>query len=379
MKVLFVTGSRSEWGYIKPILDILKKKRIKTDICLTNMHLLDSFGSSINEVKKDGFKTNEKIYMALDGYNTYTMTKSLGVFMISFTDMLLRIKPDWVVIAGDRAESFTACVVSAYNNIATAHIQAGELSGNIDGQSRHAIGKFAHLHFCANKEFSNRLKKMGEQEFRIKTVGSPQLDELNFINNENKKKKFFEELNIEKLKGYLLVVYHSVTEEFYKTEKNFNIFLESLKKISLPKIWILPNNDAGSSVIKSNILKKRTNDIFIFDNINREKYLYILKHASCIVGNSSSGIIEAPTFKVPCVNVGRRQNKRLRAKNVIDILTYDKDKIAKAINKAISIKFRKSIHNIKNPYGDGKSSNKIVEHLLNTKIDKDLFFKEITY
>ncbi len=379
MKVLFVTGSRSEWGYIKPILDILKKKRIKTDICLTNMHLLDSFGSSINEVKKDGFKTNEKIYMALDGYNTYTMTKSLGVFMISFTDMLLRIKPDWVVIAGDRAESFTACVVSAYNNIATAHIQAGELSGNIDGQSRHAIGKFAHLHFCANKEFSNRLKKMGEQEFRIKTVGSPQLDELNFINNENKKKKIFEELNIEKLKGYLLVVYHSVTEEFYKTEKNFNIFLESLKKISLPKIWILPNNDAGSGVIKSNILKKRTNDIFIFDNINREKYLYILKHASCIVGNSSSGIIEAPTFKVPCVNVGRRQNKRLRAKNVIDILTYDKDKIAKAINKAMSIKFRKSIHNIKNPYGDGKSSNKIVEHLLNTKIDKDLFFKEITY
>ena len=379
MKVLFVTGSRSEWGYIKPILDILKKKRIKTDICLTNMHLLDSFGSSINEVKKDGFKTNEKIYMALDGYNTYTMTKSLGVFMISFTDMLLRIKPDWVVIAGDRAESFTACVVSAYNNIATAHIQAGELSGNIDGQSRHAIGKFAHLHFCANKEFSNRLKKMGEQEFRIKTVGSPQLDELNFINNENKKKKIFEELNIEKLKGYLLVVYHSVTEEFYKTEKNFNIFLESLKKISLPKIWILPNNDAGSSVIKSNILKKRTNDIFIFDNINREKYLYILKYASCIVGNSSSGIIEAPTFKVPCVNVGRRQNKRLRAKNVIDIMTYDKDKIAQAINKAISIKFKKSIHNIKNPYGDGKSSNKIVEHLLNTKIDKDLFFKEITY
>ena len=379
MKVLFVTGSRSEWGYIKPILDILKKKRIKTDICLTNMHLLDSFGSSINEVKKDGFKTNEKIYMALDGYNTYTMTKSLGVFMISFTDMLLRIKPDWVVIAGDRAESFTACVVSAYNNIATAHIQAGELSGNIDGQSRHAIGKFAHLHFCANKEFSNRLKKMGEQEFRIKTVGSPQLDELNFINNENKKKKIFEELNIEKLKGYLLVVYHSVTEEFYKTEKNFNIFLESLKKISLPKIWILPNNDAGSSVIKSNILKKRTNDIFIFDNINREKYLYILKYASCIVGNSSSGIIEAPTFKVPCVNVGRRQNKRLRAKNVIDIMTYDKDKIAQAINKAISIKFKKSIDNIKNPYGDGKSSNKIVEHLLNTKIDKDLFFKEITY
>ena len=379
MKVLFVTGSRSEWGYIKPILNILKKKKIKSEICLTNMHLLDSFGSSMNEVKKDGFKTNEKIYMALDGYNTYTTTKSLGVFMISFTDMLLRMKPDWVVIAGDRAESFTACVVSAYNNIATAHIQAGELSGNIDGQSRHAIGKFAHLHFCANKEFSNRLIKMGEQEFRIKTVGSPQLDELKSINNPMKKKQIFEELNIEKMNNYLLVVYHSVTEEFYKTEKNFNIFFDSLKKINLPKIWILPNNDAGSGIIKSNILTKRRNDIFIFDNINREKYLYILKHASCIVGNSSSGIIEAPTFKVPCVNVGRRQNKRLKAKNVIDIVDYDKVKIAKAINKAISVKFKKSLHDLKNPYGDGKSSEKIVKCLLDTKINKKLFFKEITY
>ena len=379
MKVLFVTGSRSEWGYIKPILDILKKNKIKSEICLTNMHLLESFGYSINEVKKDGFKINEKIYMALDGYNTHTMTKSLGVFMISFTDMILRLKPDWVVIAGDRAESFTACVVSAYNNIATAHIQAGELSGNIDGQSRHAIGKFAHLHFCANKEFANRLKKMGEQNFRIKTVGSPQLDELNLINNKKKKKDIFEELNIEKMKDYLLVAYHSVTEEFDKTQKNFDIFFKSLKLIDLPKIWILPNNDAGSNIIKSNVLKKRTNDIFIFDNVNREKYLYLLKHASCIVGNSSSGIIEAPTFGVPCVNVGRRQNKRLRAKNVIDILNYDEVKISRAIKRAISKDFKRKLINLKNPYGDGNSSSKIVEYLVNTKRDKKLFFKEVTY
>ena len=379
MKFLFVTGSRSEWGYIKPILDILKTKKIKSEICLTNMHLLDSFGYSLNEVKKDGYKVNEKIYMALDGYNTFTMTKSLGVFMISFTDMLMRLKPNWVIIAGDRAESFAACVTSAYNNIPTAHIQAGELSGNIDGQSRHAIGKFAHLHFSANKEFSRRLRKMGEQSFRIKTVGSPQLDELKLINNANKKKKIFEELNLESINKYLLVVYHSVTEEFYNTEKNFNVFFDSLKKIRLPKVWILPNNDAGSSIIKSQIFKKRENDIFIFDNLNREKYLYLLKNASCIVGNSSSGLIEAPTFKIPCVNIGRRQNKRLRAKNVIDVLKHDKNKIVKAINKSLSKTFIKSLKNLKNPYGDGNSSQKIVETLMKTKIDKELLFKEITY
>jgi len=379
MKFLFVTGSRSEWGYIKPILDILKKKKFKTDICLTNMHLLESYGYTLNEIKKDGHKVNEKIYMALDGYNTYTMTKSLGVFMVSFTDMLMRIKPNWVVIAGDRAESFAACVTSAYNNIPTAHIQAGELSGNIDGQSRHAIGKFAHLHFAANREFSDRLKKMGEQAFRIKTVGSPQLDELKLINNSKKKKSIFEELNIENLNKYLLVVYHSVTEEFYNTEKNFNIFFEALKNIKLPKIWILPNNDAGSSIIKNQIFKKRENDTFIFDSLNREKYLYLLKNSSCIVGNSSSGLIEAPTFKIPCVNIGRRQNKRLRAKNVIDVINHDKYKIIKAINKSLSKTFIKSLKDLKNPYGDGNSSQKIVETLITTKIDKELLFKEITY
>ena len=379
MKILFVTGSRSEWGYIRPILDILKKKKIKTNICLTNMHLLDSYGYTLNEIKNDGYKINEKIYMALDGYNTYTMTKSLGVFMISFTDMLLRIKPNWVIIAGDRSESFAACVVAAYNNIPTAHIQAGELSGNIDGQSRHAIGKFSHLHFCANNEFAQRLKKMGEQNFRIKTVGSPQLDELNNINNFKKKKKIFEKLNIENLNKYLLVVYHSVTEEFYNTEKNFNVFFDSLKKISLPKVCILPNNDAGSNIIKTNILKERMSDFYIFDNINREKYLYILKNASCIVGNSSSGIIEAPTFKIPCVNIGRRQNKRLKTKNVIDVLTHNKNAITKAINKALSKKFKDKLKNLKNPYGNGRSSKEIVDILLKTTVDKNLLFKEITY
>ena len=379
MKFLFVTGSRSEWGYIKPILDILKKKNIKSEICLTNMHLLDSYGYSLNEIKKDGYKVNEKIYMALDGYNTFTMTKSLGVFMISFTDMLMRLKPDWVIIAGDRAESFAACVTSAYNNIPTAHIQAGELSGNIDGQSRHAIGKFAHLHFSANKEFSQRLKKMGEQTFRIKTVGSPQLDELKFINNKKKKQKIFSDLNLENINKYILVVYHSVTEEFFNTQKNFNIFLESLKKISLPKVWIMSNNDAGSSIIKNDILKKRENDIYIFDNLSREKYLYLLKNASSIVGNSSSGIIEAPTFKVPCVNIGRRQNKRLKAMNVIDVNTHDKNKIIRAIERSISKKFKEKLKNLVNPYGNGKSSQKIVDILIKTKIDKELLFKEITY
>ena len=152
-----------------------------------------------------------------------------------------------------------------------------------------------------------------------------------------------------------------------------------MKNIKLPKIWILPNNDAGSSIIKNQIFKKRENDTFIFDSLNREKYLYLLKNSSCIVGNSSSGLIEAPTFKIPCVNIGRRQNKRLRAKNVIDVINHDKYKIIKAINKSLSKTFIKSLKDLKNPYGGWNSSQKIVETLITTKIDKELLFKEITY
>jgi GDP/UDP-N,N'-diacetylbacillosamine 2-epimerase (hydrolysing) len=378
MKILFVTGSRSEWGYIKPVLKILKKRNIKSEICITNMHLLDGYGYTLNEIKKDGFKVNERIYMALDGYNTYTTTKSLGVFFISFTDMLLRIKPQWVIIAGDRSESFAACVAAAYNNIPVAHIQAGEVSGNIDGQSRHAIGKFAHIHFSANKQFSQRLKKLGEQEFRIKTVGSPQLDDLKFITNKDKN-HIFDELNIKKSANYILVLYHAVTEEFEQTEKNFNIFYNALYEFNIMKIWILPNNDPGSSIIKNNIIRYRKNDSLIFDNLDRKKYLHILKNSSCIIGNSSSGIIEAPTFKIPCVNIGRRQNKRLKAKNVINVAVYDKKKIIKSIKKALSNKFRKSLKNLKNPYGDGMSAVKIVDQLVNTEINDKLLFKELTY
>ena len=141
------------------------------------MHLLDSFGNSVKEIEKDGFKVREKIYMSLDGYNNFTMTKSMFIFGTSLVDILQRVKPDWVILAGDRGETLIAAITAAYTNIPIAHIQAGELSGNIDGQARHAIGKFAHIHFASNLDAYNRLKKLGEEKFRIKLVGAPQLDD----------------------------------------------------------------------------------------------------------------------------------------------------------------------------------------------------------
>jgi GDP/UDP-N,N'-diacetylbacillosamine 2-epimerase (hydrolysing) len=381
MKLLFCTGSRSEWGYIRPILEICKKKKIKYEICATNMHLLDSFGNSVKEIEKDGFKVREKIYMSLDGYNNFTMTKSMFIFGTSLVDILQRVKPDWVILAGDRGETLIAAITAAYTNIPIAHIQAGELSGNIDGQARHAIGKFAHIHFASNLDAYNRLKKLGEEKFRIKLVGAPQLDDLKKIQNFENFEKIKKKYNLLKLKkkNYILVVYHPVTEEYKKTKKNVSILCDSLKRQETIKVWVLPNNDAGSSIVKNEIFNNKDPNNIFFDNLPRSEYLGLLKNCQLLIGNSSSGIIESSSFKVPVINLGRRQNNRYRPKNVIDLKTISMKLILKNIKKATSQKFYRIIKNITNPYGDGNSSKKIIKILKQTKVDDKLLFKSLTY
>ena len=381
MKLLFCTGSRSEWGYIRPILEICKKNKIKYEICATNMHLLDSFGNSVKEIEKDGFKVREKVYMSLDGYNNFTMTKSMFILGTSLVDILYRIKPDWVILAGDRGETLVAAIAAAYTNIPIAHIQAGELSGNIDGQARHAIGKFAHIHFASNNDAYQRLKKLGEEQFRIKLVGAPQLDDLKKIKNSENFEKIKKKYNLSKLKkkNYILVVYHPVTEEYKKTKINVSILCNSLKKQKNTKIWVLPNNDAGSSIIKNEILNNKDPKNIFFDNLPRFEYLELLKNCQLLIGNSSSGIIESSSFKIPVINLGRRQNNRYRPKNVIDIKKMSVKLISKKINLAISDNFYKIIKNLTNPYGDGNSSKKIIKILEETEINDKLIYKSLTY
>jgi GDP/UDP-N,N'-diacetylbacillosamine 2-epimerase (hydrolysing) len=379
MKILFFTGSRGEWGYIRPILEVCKKEKINFKICVTNMHLLDSYGKSINEIFKDGFKVEEKIYMALDGYNSFTMIKSMGVLLTSFSDTLNRVKPDWVVVAGDRAESLIATIASSYANIPVAHIQAGELSGVIDGQARHAIGKFSHLHFASNSDAERRLLKLGEEKFRVKKVGAPQLDDFKKLPKDLKTMRKIESKFNFKLKDYFLVVYHPPQQKIENIEKDFSILSKFLNERKEKKIWISPNNDAGSSIIKTNFLKSRDIKNYLFDNLPRQEYLHLLKNAKCIIGNSSSGIIESPSFKVPCINIGFRQHGRIQAKNVLNIKKLTYKKLKKAVSKIESKIFLKKLYKLKNPYGDGNSSKKIIECLKKTKIDDKLMFKKLTY
>ena len=178
-RIAFLTGSRGEWGYIRPILQIIENDpTLDYKIIATNMHLLPQFGNSANEIEQDGFKIAEKIYMTFDGYISVTMTKSLACLMLELPTVLQRLNPDILLLAGDRGEQLVGAVVGVHMGIPVAHIQAGELSGNVDGVVRHAITKLAHIHFAANQEFANRVKRLGEQEFRVFTTGAPLVDEI---------------------------------------------------------------------------------------------------------------------------------------------------------------------------------------------------------
>jgi GDP/UDP-N,N'-diacetylbacillosamine 2-epimerase (hydrolysing) len=234
MKILFVTGSRGEWGYIRPIIKLCIAKSIDYDICATNMLLLPNFGNLISEIKDEGFKVSDEIYMALDGYNHYSNSKSLGIFLSSFSDVVKRIKPTWILLAGDRGEQLMASICGAYTYTPVAHIQAGERSGNIDGLSRHAIGKFVHLHFAANKDAYNRLISLGEEKFRVHNVGAPQLDEIK--HGQFSSKKYLEKkYNIKLDKKFILTVFHPVTEEIKNLDSQVEVLIGSLKRIKLKK------------------------------------------------------------------------------------------------------------------------------------------------
>jgi UDP-hydrolysing UDP-N-acetyl-D-glucosamine 2-epimerase len=304
------------------------------------------------------------------------MAKSLGLFLCSFVDVLSRIRPDWVILAGDRGEQLMGAIGAAYTYTPVAHIQAGELSGNIDGVARHALGKFAHLHFASNQDAADRLSRLAEEEFRIKLVGAPQLDELVqgfFTAREELEARYSIDLG----KPYLMVAQHPVTEEYGHATEQIEATLDAVNRFDMPKVWILPNNDAGSDMVRDGIFARRRGDTYVFENLKREDYLGFLRTAICIVGNSSSGLLEAPTFGVPAVNIGRRQANRVQGRNVINV-GFDPDQIEGAIRKAASADFRRSVEGCENPYGDGQSASRILDILEQTPRDDRLLIKRLT-
>jgi len=377
-KILFIAGSRGEYGYIRPIIQEIKKRSdIDYDVLATNMHLLPKFGKSIDEFAKDGIKVSSEIYNTLDGYNHLTMPKSLGILLLQLPETLSRIAPDIVLISGDRGEQLMAAIAAIHMNIPVAHVQAGELSGNVDGVVRHAITKLSHIHFASNEDAKNRVLSLGEQEFRVFQTGAPLIDEL--LDDTFPTPKIREKYGISTEAPLFLIVNHPVTEEQNQAADQMNKLLSVMRDFNGEKVIICPNSDAGSLATRRALHQQRDESIHMFFNLPRNDYVGFLKDCDIMVGNSSSGIMEAPTFSKPVVNIGRRQKNRVAAQNVIHVEDYRENMIKRAIKLGLSEEFKQKIAGTINPYGTSSASERITDILSEIPINDMLLNKKMTY
>ena len=385
-KILFITGSRGEYGYIKPIIKLIqKKKNFDFEVLVTNMHLLETFGNTINEFKKDHIPVKYKIYNTLDGYNKLTMIKSLALFLLQIPEILEESKPDIILISGDRGEQFMSAIAGLHMNIPIAHIQAGELSGHVDGVVRHSITKLASIHFCSNQDAYQRVIKLGENPNNVFLVGAPQIDDMldyQYLDQNIKIKYGFNQT-----KKLILLVFHPTQEEVLNLKENISIIMDSL--FSLPEyendnleiLTILPNSDDSNKEILNiyENIKINYNNIKFISSLPRIDYLSFLNKCNLIVGNSSSGILEAATYKKPVINIGLRQNNRIFSKNVIHVKEYNFSKLKNALVKGLSNEFNNHIKDVKNLYGVDKAAPKIIKILEDIDLNKVNVIKEQMY
>jgi UDP-N-acetylglucosamine 2-epimerase (non-hydrolysing)/GDP/UDP-N,N'-diacetylbacillosamine 2-epimerase (hydrolysing) len=343
------------------------------------MHLLPEFGRSVVEIIQDGFVIDAEIEMYT---STELSAEGIGKGIIRLAEVIDNIKWDITLILGDRIEVLAAAITSALRNIPVAHIHGGEKtnSGHIDELSRHAITKFSHIHFVATQEAANRVKKLGEEAWRVHVVGAPGLDVIlhqPIISRE----ELYTTLKLSMDKPVIVVLQHSVSIEQDEAEYQMRETMEAvIKHTGCQVVAIYPNSDPGSvGIIKVLEEYKAYPDIHVYKNLSRRLFIGLLNNAAVMVGNSSSGIIEAPSFKLPVVNVGSRNRGREHTDNVI-FVENDKNAISEAINIALfDNKFKEKVKRCKNPYGDGYASQRIVNILADVVLDRHLLRKQITY
>lgn len=384
------TGNRAEYGLQYPILKAIQNhKNLDYRLIISGAHLDKKFGETIKEIKNDGFKIHARVKIEMSKYlNTFT-PNAISSCVIGVAKVLSKIKPDIFLVYADRFEGFAAVIASTQMNIPTAHIEGGDITegGALDDSVRHAMTKLSHFHFTTNLQATNRILSMGEEKWRVKTVGFPAIDLL-AQGNYARKKELKSKYKIDLAKPIILFTQHSVTTEYSLSRKQLLPSLKALMSLSSKDIQIIitfPNNDVGGGIISSEFNKissKRNPNIKIYKSIGRYNYHGFLalakdsKQRVVCVGNSSSGIKETPFFGCPTVNIGSRQQSRLRASNVIDV-NYNKDEIENAIKKCLYDKtFIKKCKAVKNPYGGGKSGEKIAKTLANITQSKKIILRK---
>ena len=366
-KICIVTGSRSEFGLLTPLLIALKNDPdFNLQLLVTGMHLSPEFGNTYTEIESLGFIIDEKIDMLLSADTDTAIAKSMGLGFIGYADAFDRLQPDWLLVLGDRFETFAAATTAYMKKIPIAHLHGGEVTaGATDEALRHSITKMSALHFTSTEEYRKRVMQLGEHQdvvFNVGAIGLDNIRELSLLDKAELEKA----LNFSLAEDVILVTFHPVTLERISSKEQMQELLDALDSFGKGRIiFTMPNADAGGRPLRHSI-KKFTEDhkdrSTYFESLGQLKYLSLMKYSAAIVGNSSSGIIEAPSLGVPSINIGDRQKGRVTPASVIQCAPQ-KSSILDALKKAFDVNFRMFCKNVQTPYGDGHAVERIVSVL----------------
>jgi UDP-hydrolysing UDP-N-acetyl-D-glucosamine 2-epimerase len=382
-KICVVIGSRANYSSIQSAMAAIKAHPdLQLQVVAGASAILDRYGTVADLVERDGFELAARVYMLIEGETLTTMAKSTGLGLLELPTLFERLRPDIVLTVGDRFETMATTLSAAYMNIPIAHTMGGEVSGTIDESIRHAVTKFAHIHFPASDDARERILKLGEREADVYLVGCPRVDLVARILASDPASALaglFEQgvgdaLDLER--PFVLVSQHPVTTEYGEGEKQIMTTLEAIRTIGIPAIVLWPNADAGSEDVARGIRKWRerglSKNMHFFKNLPTATYIHLMARAACLVGNSSSGVREGAFIGTPVVNIGSRQDGRRRGHNVIDV-PHD----GAAIMAAMKSQVEHGRYERDPIYGDGKAGDRIAQ-ILATKHDIQIQ-KRITY
>ena len=377
-KIISVTtGTRADYGLLRPILEkILESKKLKLILIVTGSHLSKQHGYTLKEIEKDGYKIYAKIQNLPKNDTLEYSTASIGKTIIEFSKIFKKVKPDINLIYGDRDEMLASSIAASHMNIVNAHIHGGDISGGLDEYNRHAITKMSNIHFPATKKSKDRIIQMGENKKYVFQTGSSSIDEIfqqKIISKSDLEKKY----HINFKDKQIVLLYHPVTTQIKNSEIEIEKILKAIKKIKKSTIIIAPNSDPGFVKILRIIEKFNKNDeqIQFYRNIPRQDYLGLLKNCSVLIGNSSSGMIEATCFKIPVINIGNRQKGRETGQNVITMKNPTITEIFSELKKVTSQNKRKKNH-LSSIYGNGTASKKIVNILETVPLNRNFIEKD---
>lgn len=379
-KICVVTGTRAEYGLLYWLMkEIQNDSDLELQIIVTGMHLSPEFGLTYKEIEKD-FTITKKIEMLLSSDTSIGISKSIGLAQISFAEAYEEIKPDIVVVLGDRYEIFSAVSAAMISRLPIAHLHGGETTeGAFDESIRHAITKMSHLHFTAAQEYQNRVIQLGEHPDRVYNVGGMGIENIKRLKLLSKN-EFETSINFKLDKKNLLVTFHPVTLEFNTAASQFQELLDALDELKETHIiFTKANSDTDGRTINQMIdeyVSKNSDKSVAFISLGQLRYLSALQFVDAVAGNSSSGLLEAPSFKIGTINIGDRQKGRLKAKSIIDCVP-NKKSILQALDIFHSESFQKQLKSVQNPYGDGMASKKIIEVL--KQVDLGSLLKKVFY